>query len=189
MEVNLVFRDVTVCSDEQQSVVVCENAGELTINCVEGTIVMQDANYGRTRPDSEVCPFGRSHNDRTDCIDASTLRRINAECNGKHSCSVPATNAFFGDPCPGTYKYIEATYRCQCGKTEINLNVRCLDRYFHCCFDDIQRLIRVRAIRVAWASVRVTATTDTRVAAEMAGPEPTATRVSDVDILYTVMTS
>lgn len=105
-----------MCSEEQQNVVVCEDAGELTIDCLEGTIVMQDANYGRTRPDSEVCPFKRNHNDATDCIDVSTTRRMNAECNGKHSCSVPATNDFFGDPCPGTYKYIEATYRCQCGE-------------------------------------------------------------------------
>ena len=99
---------------------VCENSGELSISCLEGTIIMQNANYGRSRPDSEVCPYGRKHDDRTDCINTGTMRRINLECNGKHSCAVPATNAFFGDPCPGTYKYIEVTYKCQCGGEAVN---------------------------------------------------------------------
>lgn len=35
-------------------------------------------------------------------------------CNGKTSCAVKVRGSSFGDPCFGTYKYLEVTYTCQC---------------------------------------------------------------------------
>lgn len=35
-------------------------------------------------------------------------------CNGKNNCTISATNSVFGDPCGGTYKYLEVAYICQC---------------------------------------------------------------------------
>lgn len=35
-------------------------------------------------------------------------------CNGKNSCTVSASNSVFGDPCGGTYKYLEVSYVCDC---------------------------------------------------------------------------
>lgn len=33
-------------------------------------------------------------------------------CSGEQNCSIPVTNEIFGNPCPGTPKYIEAHYIC-----------------------------------------------------------------------------
>lgn len=35
-------------------------------------------------------------------------------CNGKNSCTIRASNSVFGDPCVGTYKYLEVSYVCEC---------------------------------------------------------------------------
>lgn len=35
-------------------------------------------------------------------------------CNGKNNCTLSATSSVFGDPCIGTYKYLEVDYTCQC---------------------------------------------------------------------------
>lgn len=35
-------------------------------------------------------------------------------CNGKNSCTISASNSVFGDPCYGTYKYLEVSYVCDC---------------------------------------------------------------------------
>lgn len=35
-------------------------------------------------------------------------------CSGKNNCSLSATSSVFGDPCIGTYKYLEVDYTCQC---------------------------------------------------------------------------
>lgn len=33
-------------------------------------------------------------------------------CSDEQNCTVPVTNEIFGNPCPGTPKYIEAQYVC-----------------------------------------------------------------------------
>lgn len=35
-------------------------------------------------------------------------------CNGKNSCVVSVSNSVFGDPCVGTFKYLEVAYTCLC---------------------------------------------------------------------------
>lgn len=37
-------------------------------------------------------------------------------CANKQNCSVLASTNMFGDPCPGTHKYLEAHYQCISGK-------------------------------------------------------------------------
>lgn len=39
------------------------------------------------------------------------MGRAVAACDGKGSCEVPATTAFFGDPCPATTNYLRVTYK------------------------------------------------------------------------------
>ncbi|XP_067626392.1 latrophilin Cirl isoform X2 [Eurosta solidaginis] len=41
-----------------------------------------------------------------------SLSVLNSKCSHKQSCSVLATTSMFGDPCPGTHKYLEAHYQC-----------------------------------------------------------------------------
>lgn len=48
----------------------------------------------------------------TACAADGSSRKVKVECNGKNSCIVEATNSKFGDPCVGTYKYLQITYVC-----------------------------------------------------------------------------
>ncbi|KAM4736752.1 L-rhamnose-binding lectin CSL3-like [Anableps anableps] len=38
--------------------------------------------------------------------------KVAERCNGKQRCSIRAVNSVFGDPCIGTYKYLEVDYVC-----------------------------------------------------------------------------
>ena len=64
--------------------------------------------------------FRNDHGDDTNCVDQSGRDRIYSECNGKDQCTLSPTTEWFGfDPCHGTFKYINATYKCLCvGKPE-----------------------------------------------------------------------
>merc|ERR1719219_1753153 len=46
-------------------------------------------------------------------MEPRTLRVINARCDGKPSCRIPVDSNIFGDPCPGTNKYVEVHYTCE----------------------------------------------------------------------------
>ncbi|CAA9999974.1 unnamed protein product [Nesidiocoris tenuis] len=39
-------------------------------------------------------------------------RVLQAKCNQQQNCSIQASTSLFGEPCPGTLKYLEAHYRC-----------------------------------------------------------------------------
>uniref|UniRef100_A0A673W695 SUEL-type lectin domain-containing protein n=1 Tax=Salmo trutta TaxID=8032 RepID=A0A673W695_SALTR len=68
-----------------------------------GKIQIKRANYGRRKHD--VCSIGRPENQLTDtnCLSQSTTSKM---------CIVPASNLVFGDPCVGTYKYLDTKYSC-----------------------------------------------------------------------------
>jgi hypothetical protein len=46
------------------------------------------------------------------CHAVTSLDAVQAACIGKASCSVAASNAFFGDPCAGTYKQLKIQAAC-----------------------------------------------------------------------------
>ena len=76
-------------------------------------IKVEFANYGRTAPDREVCPYGNSHNDDTNCVRDMTIYTniARSTCDGKRLCTVnKLTN--LSDPCYGTHKYLEVRYDC-----------------------------------------------------------------------------
>lgn len=45
-------------------------------------------------------------------------------CSHNQNCSIPASTNMFGDPCPGTHKYLEAHYQCLPGKFTFAVVVR-----------------------------------------------------------------
>ena len=94
--------------------VACEG-NVLSLQC-EFMIEIQSANYGRTVPDSEQCSFGRPHENKVDCVNREALAIVEEACNNRSACTVSAGNGVFGDPCTGTYKYLEVKYRCIPGK-------------------------------------------------------------------------
>ena len=51
-------------------------------------------------------------------------------CGNKHVCDVPVDSSIFGDPCPGTFKYIEVHYACRRGKYYNALHIMYVHSYF-----------------------------------------------------------
>lgn len=83
----------------------------LEINCKPGEIIqLIRANYGRFS--ITICNDHGHTNWSVSCMSPKSLRVLHAECSAKHNCSVAASSAIFGDPCPGTLKYLEAHYLC-----------------------------------------------------------------------------
>ena len=47
-----------------------------------------------------------------ECEAGSSFDEVDDRCGGESECEVSASNSVFGDPCRGTYKYLEVGYRC-----------------------------------------------------------------------------
>ncbi|XP_008285863.1 L-rhamnose-binding lectin CSL2-like [Stegastes partitus] len=91
--------------------ILCEHS-ETHLHCAEGQVIsVVGADYGRR--DRTTCSYKRPaswfHND--DCW--APTSKVAESCNGRSSCRIRASNSMFGDPCPGTYKYLEVSYVCQ----------------------------------------------------------------------------
>ncbi|XP_042160967.1 L-rhamnose-binding lectin CSL2 isoform X2 [Oncorhynchus tshawytscha] len=92
--------------------ITCEGS-DVLLECDEGTIQIYSANYGRR--DQLVCSFNRPANQlaNTNCLSQSiTTSKVAERCNGKSQCDVSASNSLYGDPCVGTYKYLDVAYTC-----------------------------------------------------------------------------
>ncbi|XP_066284939.1 uncharacterized protein [Branchiostoma lanceolatum] len=97
-----------VVSGLRRLVRVCEHQ-TLTIRCPAGRqINIVSALYGRTS--RGYCSNGPIRT--TSCRSSNSLARVRTSCQGKSSCSVRASNSVFGDPCVGTFKYLEVRYAC-----------------------------------------------------------------------------
>ncbi|XP_067096491.1 L-rhamnose-binding lectin CSL3-like isoform X1 [Osmerus mordax] len=104
------YLDVTYTCLRPKRVVSCE-WGVSRLRCGWGTIRVQRAVYGRRS--RSVCSSGQSwfKTRNTRCarsVTSSMARR----CNGRKACNVRASNRVFGDPCRGTYKYLDVNYTC-----------------------------------------------------------------------------
>ncbi len=86
---------------------VCEHS-TFYLQCTTGTITIILALYGRQT--SDICPGQNDH--VTNCAAASSLSVVQNRCDGRQTCNVRASNSVFGDPCGGTYKYLEIQYAC-----------------------------------------------------------------------------
>ncbi|XP_078616500.1 uncharacterized protein LOC144884861 isoform X1 [Branchiostoma floridae x Branchiostoma japonicum] len=100
-----------------ETVSACERK-TLQLSCPAGeTLLIDDANYGRTST-SHAC---RCNKCVTNCRAANSLSIVRDACQGSQRCTVPAKNGVFGDPCVGTQKYLEVTYRCVTARSCSNL--------------------------------------------------------------------
>ncbi|KAM6928932.1 L-rhamnose-binding lectin SML-like [Lycodopsis pacificus] len=91
--------------------VTCEHS-LARLHCAEGQVIaVLGATYGRY--DQTTCIFGRpaSQIQNIDC--SRYTNKVSESCNGRNSCSIRASNSGFGDPCVGTYKYLELAYICE----------------------------------------------------------------------------
>ncbi|XP_078678339.1 scavenger receptor cysteine-rich domain-containing protein DMBT1-like isoform X2 [Branchiostoma floridae x Branchiostoma belcheri] len=85
----------------------------LELSCSVGqTIVIEDANYGRTTT-SHSCHCSTCS---TNCRAANSLTMMRDLCQNRRECAVLSRNEVFGgDPCHGVQKYLEVSYRCITG--------------------------------------------------------------------------
>jgi len=60
------------------------------------------------------------------CNSEDSLRIVSDMCNLRETCTVSATNDYFGDPCPTVYKYLNIVYSCENrGAFITQANVQC----------------------------------------------------------------
>ena len=91
-----------------KSVTICEHRKK-TISCgADQVILIKKANYGRLS--NNVCRPGRSSDVK--CRSENSLRIIRKKCDKERSCELYAKNSVFGDPCPGTSKYLNVVFAC-----------------------------------------------------------------------------
>lgn len=82
----------------------------MTITCRTGIIVIEKAIFGRTQ-DHNVCPHTNIID--TNCVSTTSEAKVKTKCDGVPECEVNVErNELGGDPCPGTYKYLEVHYIC-----------------------------------------------------------------------------
>lgn len=104
----------STCSTTGRSV--CEIVGgsgvSYTMSCPTGLVIsnISSAFYGRS--DSSTCPYpgGPSFTTDTVCSLSSVLSQLKAASIGRNSYDV--TFLSVNDPCPGTYKFFNATWCC-----------------------------------------------------------------------------
>ncbi|GJQ68273.1 hypothetical protein Trydic_g10784 [Trypoxylus dichotomus] len=83
----------------------------LKIGCQEGEVIkLIRANYGRFS--ITICNDHGNTDWSVNCMSQKSLRVLHARCSQYQNCSILASTSLFGDPCPGTLKYLEAHYQC-----------------------------------------------------------------------------
>ena len=87
----------------------CEHS-KFHLECDPGqTISILSAIYGRQT--SSICPDGPIKT--TSCAAENSLAVVRENCNGHRTCDGKASNGVFGDPCGGTFKYLDIQYKCE----------------------------------------------------------------------------
>ena len=82
----------------------------MNMECKAGEVIsVQSAMYGRKK--AKVCP-GANHDNIKCKGNSNSLQKVQSKCNGRRTCAVTASNGFFGDPCRGTFKYLQVSYSC-----------------------------------------------------------------------------
>ncbi|CAG2241056.1 unnamed protein product [Mytilus edulis] len=93
--------------------VICEDS-KTTLSCPSNQVIkITQATYGRSN--KRTCKHPNMKTTR--CATKKPLGISRKNCNGRKSCTVAANNRLYGDPCPGTYKYVTVTYSCKVKKT------------------------------------------------------------------------
>ncbi|NXA45860.1 EVA1C protein, partial [Nothocercus julius] len=89
---------------------------QLIIMCPHKTTVsILGAFYGRRVPSPHLCPNpGNASEESTECMSATARQKLLDECQDQRWCQFSVHSQVFGpDPCPGTHKYLVASYKCR----------------------------------------------------------------------------
>ncbi|XP_063427691.1 uncharacterized protein LOC134711167 isoform X4 [Mytilus trossulus] len=100
---------IVIQTVESKRKVICENS-KTTLSCQSNQVIkIKQATYGRS--DKRTCKHPNINTTR--CSTNKPLGISRKNCNGRKSCTVSANNGLYGDPCPGTYKYVTVSYSCK----------------------------------------------------------------------------
>ena len=84
--------------------IICEG-DSATLSCpIKTRLQILDARYGRFLPGKQLCPNPAMHD--FNCKAADSYSIVAATCDMVESCTLTASSSVFGEPCPGTYKYL-----------------------------------------------------------------------------------
>ncbi|XP_038079250.1 L-rhamnose-binding lectin CSL3-like [Patiria miniata] len=84
----------------------------LNIDCKKGHhIAIDHALFGRVHGNA-VCPTDPYWLKSVHCVSGAGLKIVKRKCHSKRWCKVRASVDLFGDPCPGTHKYLFVRYSC-----------------------------------------------------------------------------
>lgn len=87
--------------------IICEDSTSALACNVNHTIHIVSAMFGRSM--LSVC----SDNETELCQTPDALHIVQALCEGKLQCRIPAIKALFGDSCGNITSYVEVSYKCQ----------------------------------------------------------------------------
>ncbi|CAC5385002.1 unnamed protein product [Mytilus coruscus] len=94
--------------DLRDPYILCEDKDSPNLACPPTTIIkIEDAFYGRTN--RSVCNDSRI---RSISCNVTVTKIVESNCSSLHTCLPNASNDIYSDPCQGTYKYLNVTYRC-----------------------------------------------------------------------------
>uniref|UniRef100_A0A672GUL0 SUEL-type lectin domain-containing protein n=1 Tax=Salarias fasciatus TaxID=181472 RepID=A0A672GUL0_SALFA len=96
----------------QFHVIACEHSMAFLYCDVGQVIHIYGARFGRG--DKAICAYRRPARLTKNVWCSNPSNKVAARCNGKQKCSIKASKSSFGDPCRGTYKYLEVAYVCLC---------------------------------------------------------------------------
>ncbi|KAM6381671.1 protein eva-1 homolog C-like isoform 6-T6 [Pluvialis apricaria] len=98
--------------DGEQLLIVCPR---------KTTISILGAFYGRRVPSPNLCPSpGNASQESTECMSTTAHLKLLAECQDQQWCQFSVHSQVFGpDPCPGTHKYLIASYKCRPGNHRV----------------------------------------------------------------------
>uniref|UniRef100_A0A669F0C4 SUEL-type lectin domain-containing protein n=1 Tax=Oreochromis niloticus TaxID=8128 RepID=A0A669F0C4_ORENI len=100
----LIFSSLDSCGKNTNEVNVCSSSGEGQVLLIHG------ADYGRR--DSTTCSLNLPASQLQNVQCSKPISILADSCNGKSNCTVKVSSSVFGDPCFGTYKYLEMAYSC-----------------------------------------------------------------------------
>jgi len=117
----LTTRVSVISGNPTYSLDICEGSGSW-LSCPVGSVVnIKQASYGRLS--SKICPRGPHAVPRGGCRAVNSLSITRAQCDNEQRCYLYASNSVFGDPCYGTYKYLNVVYSCLLKDPTYSLNI------------------------------------------------------------------
>lgn len=106
--INLRFS--TELSPAYETAYACEKKF-LKINCPDKNFIsVVRANFGRFS--ITICNEHGNVDWSVNCASQQSFSVLSKNCAGFSNCSISASTEIFGDPCPGTLKYLEVHYKC-----------------------------------------------------------------------------